>query len=156
MSETRLVWVLSKPSTSEINNAMQEPTREQHKDLSVSSQKRVAGFDFCSSKRDADAVIAQTAVSAALKPRAVLVGDDTNLLVLLLYHYQQGVLYFMSEPKTSSSSSQRFLNMQEMCWVTMFATTSYFVHAMLDCGTTSRLFGAGEEVSLHLVQGTGS
>ncbi len=135
---------------------MQELTREQHKDLSVASQKRVAGFDICSSRRDADAVIAQTAVSAALKPRAVLVGDDTNLLILLLYHCQQGVLYFMSEPKMSSSSSQRFLNMQEMCWVTMFATTSYLCMPCLTVVTTSRLSGVGKEVSLHLVQGSGS
>ena len=47
MSETqRLVWVLSNPTTSEINNAMQElanvtyETSEQHKDLSASRQAR--------------------------------------------------------------------------------------------------------------------
>lgn len=42
--------------------------------------------------------------------RDILVVDDTNLLILLLLLYQQGELYFMSEPKKSSLSSCRLLN----------------------------------------------
>ncbi len=60
----------------------------------------------------------------------------------------------MSEPKKSSSSSHRFPNIgharnvlgEDVC------NNILFVHAMLGCDITSRLFGGGKEISLHLVQ----
>ena len=101
---------------------------------------------------DADVLIAQTAVTSALKQRTVLDGDDTNLLILLLHLYQQGELYFMSESKKSASSSRRFLNIgnaRNVLGVDV-ANNILFTHAMLG-RDTSRVFGVGKRVSLHLV-----
>ncbi|KAK3894504.1 hypothetical protein Pcinc_001759 [Petrolisthes cinctipes] len=76
------------------------------------------GFQVHNADGDADVLIAQTAVMAAKKHRTVLVGDDTDLLILLLHLYQCGELYFMSEPrKSSSSSSHKYLNIGRACGI---------------------------------------
>ena len=64
-----------------------------------------AGFEVFNVVGYTDVLIAQTAVTSALKQRTVLVGDETDLLILLLHLYQQGELYFMSEPKKSAFTS---------------------------------------------------
>ncbi|KAK3878633.1 hypothetical protein Pcinc_016764 [Petrolisthes cinctipes] len=113
------------------------------------------GFQVHNADGDADVLIAQTAVMAAKKHRTVLVGDDTDLLILLLHLYQCGELYFMSEPrKSSSSSSHKYLNIGRACGILAQDVTSniLFTHAILGCDTTSRVFGVGKSVSLRLVQ----
>lgn len=113
-----------------------------------------AGFDVHNAQRDADVLIVQTAVTVAVKQRTVLVGDDTDLLILLLHYYRQGELYFMSEPKSSSLQSRRFLNIGHARDVLSDDVSSniLFAHAILGCDTTSRVFGVGKGVSLCLVQ----
>lgn len=113
-----------------------------------------AGFDVHNAQRDADVLIVQTAVTVAVKQRTVLVGDDTDLLILLLHYYRQGELYSMSEPKSSSLQSRRFLNIGHARDVLSDDVSSniLFAHAILGCDTTSRVFGVGKGVSLRLVQ----
>lgn len=112
---------------------------------------QVASFDIHNAQGDADVVIVQTAVTAALKQRTVLVGDDTDLLIILLHHYRQGQLYFMSEPKSASLQSCRFLNTGHARDVLGEDVTNniLFVHAWLGCDTTSRVLGVGKGASLH-------
>lgn len=114
---------------------------------------KLAGFDVHNAQGDADVLIVQMAVTAALKQRTVLVGDDTDLLILLLHLYQQGELYFTS-PKKLPSSSHRFLNIEHARDVLGEDVSSniLFTHAMLGCDTTSRVFGVGKGVSLRLVR----
>ena len=75
---------------------------------------------------DADVLIVKTAVDSAVTHPTVLVGDDTDLLVLLCYHTKAdgNDLYFRPEPKANSSSREiRVWNMlkvkaefgQEVC-----------------------------------------
>ena len=54
---------------------------------------------------DADVLIVKTAVDSAVTHPTVLVGDDTDLLVLLCYHTKAdgNDLYFRPEPKANSS-----------------------------------------------------
>ena len=58
---------------------------------------------------DADVLIVKTAVDSAVTHPIVLVGDDTDLLVLLCYHTKAdgNDLYFRPEPKANSSSRER-------------------------------------------------
>lgn len=121
---------------------------------------QVASFDIHNAQGDADVLIVQTAVTAALKQRTVLVGDDTDLLIILLHHYWQGELYFMSEPKSASLQSRRFLKTGHARDVLGVTNNILFVHAWLGCDKTSRVFGVGKGASLHLfkkllIQSTG-
>lgn len=114
----------------------------------------LAGFQVHNAQGDADVLIAKTAVMGALNHKTVLVGDDTDLLILLLYHFQEGELYFMSEPKKLSSSGRRFLNIGHARDVLGDDVSSniLFAHAILGCDTTSRVYGIGKGVALRLIQ----
>ncbi len=84
----------------------------------------------------------ETAVESAKNMDTVLVGDDTDLLVLLCYYTDLNShnLFFRPEPKRNQQ--QRIWNMkvvkeqlgQEMC------TNILFVHAFAGCDTTSQLY----------------
>ena len=98
----------------------------------------------CHSDDDADVFIVQTAVESAKNMDTVLVGDDTDLLVLLCYYtdLKSHNLYFRPEPKRNQQ--QRIWNMkvvreqlgQEIC------TNMLFIHG---CDTTSQLYGIGKK-----------
>ena len=113
-----------------------------------------AGFEVHNAPGDADVLIVSTAVTVAMKKTTVLVGEDTDLLILLLHHYKQGDLYFMSEPKTATSQCRRYLNIRQARQVLpdYVSNNILFVHALLGCDTTSRVFGVGKGASLSLVK----
>ena len=51
---------------------------------------------------DADLIIVQTALQTAKNNSTVLIGEDTDLLVLALYHFKdEHDLFFTCEPKDS-------------------------------------------------------
>ena len=56
------------------------------------------------SQADADLFIVQTSVESARRINTVLVGDDTDLLILLCYHTELDAfeLFFQPEPKANS------------------------------------------------------
>ena len=101
---------------------------------------------------DADLLIVQEAVKSAQCIDTVLVGDDTDLLVLLCYHgnLDSHDLYFRPEPK-KNSKNPRLWNVKfvkkhlgpDIC------NNILFIHAVLGCDTTSRLYGIGKGISLN-------
>lgn len=103
------------------------------------------------SQADADLLIVQTSVESARRINTVLVGDDTDIFILLGYHTELDAfeLFFQPEPKANSIKRQVW-NMkvlkeklgQEVC------SNILFVYAILECDTTSRLYGIGKGVSL--------
>ena len=90
---------------------------------------------------DADLLIVQKAVESATVVDTVLVGDDTNLLVLLCYHahLDSHSIFFRPEPKKNTKTI-RVWNIKavkeqlgpEVC------THILCLHAVLGCDTTSR------------------
>ena len=62
---------------------------------------RFAGCHVLQAPGDADLLIVRTAVQAARTQNIVLVGYDTDLLVLLLYHGEMDLndLHFIPKPK---------------------------------------------------------
>lgn len=115
------------------------------------------GHQVMNASGDADLLIAKTAVEAASKSDTVLVGDDTDLLVLLCFHHKMSAphnVYFMPEPKKGSLLPRKYLNIglvveklgESVCGNILFA------HAILGCDTTSRLFGIGKAVGLTLLK----
>jgi len=114
----------------------------------------MAGCSTFQAKGDADTLIVRTAVDSAQLVDTVLVGDDTDLLVLLCHHAESVSkdLYFRPEPK-SNSNKYRMWDIKKMNTELgdTVRRTILFVHAILGCDTTSRLFGIGKAVSLKKV-----
>ena len=96
---------------------------------------------------DADTLIVRTAVQCSKTINTVLVGEDTDLLVLLCYHMNTDYhnIVFQSEMKVSLKKIRiwdikktKTVIGQELCKILPF------VHAISGCDTTSRLFGVGK------------
>ena len=77
---------------------------------------------------------------------AVLVGDDTDLLVLLLHHagHQNRKIFFALEPKKNSKSRIWDIGEIQRSLGSYVRRQLLFSHAMLGCDTTSRLHGIGK------------
>ena len=110
------------------------------------------GCEIAHATGDSDVPIVQAAVKVSDTCEAVLVGDDTDLLVLLI-HLADGNkhnIYFQPEPKKAlrciGVSSIRNKLDENICGNILFE------HAFLGCDTTSRLFGIGKAAGLKLVK----
>ena len=87
---------------------------------------------------DADLLMVQKAVESATLSDTVLVGDDTDLLILLCYDacLDSHDIFFRPEPKKTTK-------------IHRVSNHILFLHAVLGCDTTSRLYGIGEGSSLR-------
>ena len=112
------------------------------------------GCQVLNARADADVLIVQTAIKTAESQTTIVVGDDTDLLVLLCKHvpaagYQ---IYFRPEPKVNSKTQPRCWDIrtlqqslgQHVCDIILF------VHALLGCDTTSRIYGIGKPMALKM------
>ena len=103
------------------------------------------------SQEDADLLIVQTAVSSADTRNTVLIGEDTDLIILLCFHanLEAHDLLMHSQAK-STTKPNRIWNVkslkrqlgEDVC------RNILFIHAVLGCDTTSRLYGLGKAASL--------
>ena len=105
-------------------------------------------------EEDADCLIISTAVACAQSTEVVVIGEDTDLLVLLCYHASlDGYnIYFRSELSNKCrhwdiQKTKRVLGMHK-CKILPV------VHAITGCDTTSRLFGIGKGVALKKLSKT--
>ena len=85
---------------------------------------------------------------------AVLVGNDTNLLVLLLHHagHQNHKIFFAPEPKKNSKSCIWDMGEIQRRLGSYVCRQLLFTHAMLGCDTTSRLHGIGKALLLKKIR----
>ncbi len=76
----------------------------------MSQNLRSTGCTTIHAESDADVLIVQTAVECATRINTVVIGDDTDLLVLLIYHAEQRSheMYFKPEPKSNSKKQRIF------------------------------------------------
>ena len=107
---------------------------------------------------DADLLIVQKAVQSAMSCNTVLVGDDSDLLVLLCYHtrLESLDLFFCSEPKTNKKRF-RIWNIKAVMIVKQRLGSGIcqhilFLYAVLGCDITSRLHGIGKGAFLKKYQ----
>ena len=100
---------------------------------------------------DAELLIVQKAVESATMRNTVLVGDDTDLLILLCYHesLDSHCIFFRPEPKKTTKNPRiwdiKAVKEQlgpEVC------SHILFLHAVLGCDTTSCLYGIRKGASL--------
>jgi hypothetical protein len=110
-----------------------------------------AGCNVIQAPDDADLLIVKTAVESAKSNSTVLVGDDTDLLVLMIYHgdIDGKDLFFRPEPRQRSKTS-RVWNVRETksALGPDICSNILFIHALLGCDTTSRIHGLGKATGL--------
>ena len=110
-----------------------------------------ANSEVCHLTADADLLIVNKAVESSRSMDNVLVGDDTDLLILLCCHAQLDVfdLFFQPEPR-ANSTKRRSWNVksvkeklgQEICRHILF------IYAISGCDGTSRMYGIGKGLPL--------
>ena len=95
---------------------------------------------------DAYVLIVKTAVESARERNTVLVGDDTDLLVLLCFYTRSDSFDRYFKPERKANSRRRVWNMKkvkeqlgdDVCHDLLF------LHAILGCDTTSPIHGIGK------------
>ena len=86
-------------------------------------------------------LIAQTAVASAQAKDTVLIGDDTDLLILLLYHVEMDAheLFIAPKPKQSTKKKRVWCIKQSREFLgPTLCDHLLFVHAISGCDTTYR------------------
>ena len=112
-----------------------------------------ANLHAIQSSGDADLLIVQTAIELAVTRPAVVIGEDTDLLILLLHHVKPDCndIFFTSEQKSRARCPAKF-------WDIKYSKSKLgpaaceailLMHALLGCDTTSRLFSIGKGVALQ-------
>ena len=114
--------------------------------------------DGCSidhATHNADVLIVQTAVGSAQAKDSVLIGDDTDVLILLLHHVEMDAheLFMAPEPKQSTKKKRVWCIKQSSELLGLkICDHLLFVHSILGCDTTSRLFGLGKGVVVKKIE----
>ena len=81
-----------------------------------------------------------------------MVGDDTDLFVLLLHHANNttGTLFLFNQRKKESPGKLWDFNAIQQHFGPPICRVLLCIHALLGCGTTSRLYGIGKAVAFKL------
>ncbi|KAL8582347.1 hypothetical protein ACOMHN_037104 [Nucella lapillus] len=109
------------------------------------------GFQIHHAKDDADCLIVKTTLDVAASSTTVLIGEETDLLVLLLYHVTDNLhgVYFMPsgrKAKLWDIKTRRTKIGTETCNGLLFA------HAITGCDTTSRMMNIGKSLPVKLLR----
>ena len=114
-----------------------------------------SGCSTIHAEGDADLLIIQTAIQSSRSITTVLVGDDTDLLVLLCHHAEMNAneLFFKPEPKQRSKTRKTWnIKRTKTSLGANVCANILFVHAILGCDTTSRIHGIGKGVALTKIR----
>ena len=112
------------------------------------------GCQTSHARGDADLLIVQTAIQSASASDTVLVGDDTDLLILLCFHTpieSSHDIYFKLETKAGIHKLPRCwnINLTKKVLGARLCENILFGHALLECDTTSRVHGIGKGAVLN-------
>ena len=103
---------------------------------------------------DADLMIAHTAVQSAASKNTAVIADDTDLVIILCYYAESvGFDLFMQCSAKSSTKKDHIWNIKTTrneLGANIYDSIP-FVHAILGCDTTSRLYGHGKALSLKII-----
>ena len=107
-------------------------------------------------KRDADVLVVETTVQSALSCETTLDGDDTDLVVLLCFHVKEDSceVFFKPEIRSGTKKGPRCWNIKYVQRVLGRAVCNnmLFVHAILGCDTTYRVFSMGKGLALQHIR----
>ena len=91
----------------------------------------------------ADLIVAQTAISQALKATVTVIGEDTDPLVLLLHHSNKSNfhLYFRSDRSTEENKNSRTFSIS-LCQDILgkiICSIFLFLHAFTGCDSSPKI-----------------
>lgn len=120
----------------------------------LSSYLEKSGSEVNHADGDADVLIVSTALKAAETCNTILIGDDTDLIILLCHHATRNdmKIFFHSKPKSGESDRYMDIRQVQSALGNQVCQCLLFAHAILGCDTTSRLFGFGKAAGLKLIQ----
>ena len=107
----------------------------------------------CRAKGDADVLIVAKAIQSAENQATVVVGEDTDLLVLLLHHTKPASHNVFFAPSNTSKHPKIWdIKRTQYKLGTDICDHILFAHAMTGCDSTSRLFGIGKSLAVKKIQ----
>ena len=110
------------------------------------------GIKTLQAEGDADLLIVETAIESAERDQIVLIGEDTDLLILLCHYASSDAnnIYFKAEQRRNMKTAARVWNIKEtkLKLGNELCDNLLFVHAFLGCDTTSSVFGLGKGLAL--------
>lgn len=112
---------------------------------------QIHGFRVKQAISDADVLIIQTAVTASATHCTVVVGEDTDLLVLLAALIPSDSNIFFLKPGRGKSKKQIFSS-QQLQKTKNLQATILLAHVFSDCDTTSAIFQKGKNKVLNLLK----
>ena len=114
----------------------------------MSQRLEQAGCKIHRARGETDVLIVQTALTSAAKQKTVLVGDDTDMLVLLIYHANNVSVFFRPETRRASQKGNRCWNIPAMRSLIGSVVTNniMFLQAIHGCDTTSGVYGLGKKL----------
>ena len=114
----------------------------------LSTELEKSNYKTYHAHRDANLLVVQKAVRSATTSKTVLVGEDTNLIVLLCYHasLDSHDFFFCSEPKKNIKKFHvwNIRATKEKLGQGIYSNI-LFIHAILGCDTTSHHIFLGLE-----------
>jgi len=114
------------------------------------------GCETHQARADADILIVQTGIAAAGRCNTILIGEDTDLLVLLCHHAQKTRfnIFFRSGQKSGMKTKPRswYVRATRRNLGEVLCENMIFIHALLGCDTISRVHGIGKRVALTLAR----
>ena len=125
---------------------LNDATNKQRFVENLGQDLEAAGCKVFYASADADVLIVQKALESSDVQDTILVGDDTDLLVLAIYHSKNSTYKLIFAPELKKNAKQRIWDISKVKKdLGMFSCKHIlFQHAFLGCDTTSRLFGIGK------------
>lgn len=95
---------------------------------------------------DTDLTIVNAALECSLKSTTVLIGEDTDLLVLLIHYCDFSHKEMCMKSESKNNKGGKIWNIKKLqCMLGKKVCTSLlFYHSFLGCDTTSKIFGKGK------------
>ena len=108
------------------------------------------GMRVIHAEDDADLLIVKTALQMAKQDSTVLIGEDTDLLILALFHFKdEKEQFFTCEPKEKNTKSDVWSIGRAKQALGDLCDGLLFVHALTGCDTTSRIHSVGKGAVLR-------
>ena len=119
----------------------------------LGSKLEKEGCEVVYSEGDADFDIVNKAKSVSTDMAAVVVGENTDLLILLLHHAKQDrkSIYLSPQQKQSAMIKARVWDIK-FCQRVLGSETCQSIFGSETCDTTSSLFGIGKGLSLKMLK----
>ena len=118
--------------------------------LTLGDELAKAGITVNHASGDADLPIVRTALKAAKDYPTVLIGEDTDVLVLALHHFtNEQALYFTYEPKQNQQLAEVWNIGHKKQILGKICHGILVIHAFSGCDTTSRIDSVGKPAVLE-------